>query len=92
MFKKTAIVLASVGALGVASGCTTTEQTTAAGAIGGAALGTAIGGNVESAALGAIAGGAGGFVLGKSTERKNYCVYEDSRGRRYEAECPRNYR
>ncbi|RLQ88656.1 glycine zipper domain-containing protein [Notoacmeibacter ruber] len=91
MFKKTAIVLASVGALGLASGCTTTEQTTTAGAVGGAALGTAIGGNVEGAALGALAGGAAGFIVGKSTERNNYCVYEDSRGQRYEAKCPNGY-
>lgn len=90
MFKKTAIILASLGALGVA-GCTTTEQTTTAGAVGGAALGTAIGGSVEGAALGAVAGGAAGFLVGKASERNNTCVYEDRRGQRYEAECPRGY-
>ncbi len=91
MFRKTAIALISVGALGAASGCTTTEQTTTAGAVGGAALGAALGGSVESAALGAAAGGAAGFIVGKSTERRGYCVYEDRRGNRYEAECPERY-
>jgi outer membrane lipoprotein SlyB len=58
--------------------CTPTERGTAIGAGTGAIIG---------AAVGAVAGGVAGALIGRSTERRGYCIYRDQYGRKYEARC-----
>ena len=70
------------------AGCTATERGSTAGALIGGGIAAAAGGNSGQIALGAIAGGATGYLIGRSAERRGYCVYRDRRGRRYEARCP----
>jgi hypothetical protein len=66
--------------------CTRTEKNVTVGAATGAVVGGLIGGNVRSAAVGAIIGGVTMAFVSKA-KRPGYCIYEDKRGRRYEARC-----
>lgn len=84
MYGKLVIIVAFVGVLG---SCTATEQGTAIGAGTGAVIGGAVSNSWEGAAIGAVAGGVAGALIGRSTERRGYCVYRDRYGRTYEARC-----
>ena len=66
--------------------CTRTEKNVTLGAATGAVVGGLVGGNVRSAAVGAVIGGVAMAFVSKAT-RPGYCIYEDKRGRRYEARC-----
>jgi uncharacterized protein YcfJ len=67
--------------------CTPTEQGTAIGAGTGAVIGGAVSNSWGGAAVGAVAGGVAGALIGRSTERRGYCVYRDRWGRTFEARC-----
>jgi len=58
----------------VSLGCTTTQEGTTAGALGGGAVGGIIGhqsGNdLEGAAIGAAVGGLGGYIVGEHLKKK----------------------
>jgi surface antigen len=69
-------------------GCTTTEQGATAGAVGGALVGQAIGGNTKSTLIGAGVGAVAGALIGESMKRKGYCLYRKPSGVTYEAPCP----
>ena len=87
--KKLSAIVLSISMLAGVAGCTTTEQGAVVGAAGGALVGQAIGGNTESTLIGAAVGGLTGALIGESMRRDGYCRYRDSRGRIYEARCPR---
>lgn len=82
--KKLIVICAVVGTL---ASCTATERGTAIGAGTGAIIGGAVTNKWGGAAVGAVAGGLAGALIGRSTERRGYCVYQDRYGRRYEAQC-----
>lgn len=65
------------------SGCTTAEQTTAGGAIAGAGVAAATGGNVVA---GAAIGAGAGLVIG--TLANGNCRYRNPDGSTYIAACP----
>ncbi|WP_421856571.1 hypothetical protein [Oricola sp.] len=84
---KIAYTLAALVVAGaVASGCSTTEQSTAAGAAIGAGAVAIGGGNAGQIALGAVAGGAAGYVVGRLADGN--CRYRYPDGRTYIAKCP----
>ena len=87
MKKLSAMVLALSLSAAIA-GCTSTEKGAAVGAVGGALVGQAIGGNTESTLVGAAVGGIAGAVIGNLLERKGYCIYRRPNGTTYEARCP----
>ena len=60
------------------AGCTTAEQASVVGAVGGGLVGSAIGGT-EGALIGVVAGGAGGYLLGRAADRPGYCRYRHAR-------------
>ncbi|MCE6951219.1 glycine zipper 2TM domain-containing protein [Cereibacter sphaeroides] len=71
-----------------AAGCETANQTTAASALGGAALGAAVSGSddrVQGAALGAAAGAVAGTLIGPTGT--GTCVYRNARGERFNGPC-----
>lgn len=84
VMKKIALGLALIGAL---ASCTATERGTAIGAASGAVIGGVVTGRAGGAAVGAVAGGIAGAVIGRSQERRGYCIYRDRYGRTYEARC-----
>ncbi|WP_084659682.1 glycine zipper domain-containing protein [Rhizobium sp. IBUN] len=84
MLKRIAVVSVSIGAL---VSCTPTERGTAIGAGTGAIVGGAVTNDLGGAAVGAVAGGVAGALIGRSTERRGYCVYRDRFGRTFEARC-----
>jgi len=84
MLKRTAIVSAAIATL---VSCTPTERGTAIGAGTGAIIGGAVTNDWGGAAVGAVAGGVAGALIGRSTERRGYCVYRDRYGRTFEARC-----
>ena len=86
MKKLTFAAFAAVLALGVA-GCTSTQKGATVGAVGGALVGQAIGGNTEATLIGAAAGGLAGALIGDAVGRPGYCRYRNSRGQIYEARC-----
>jgi len=82
------LMLISLLALPVA-GCQTADQTTAAGALGGAALGAAVSGSgdrLTGALVGAAVGVAASTLIGPAP-RSGQCYYRDSRGQRFIAAC-----
>jgi hypothetical protein len=81
---KTFAALALAGCL--AAGCTTTEQTTAAGAIIGGGATALAGGNATQIAVGAAVGGAAGYVVGRLADGN--CRYRRPDGSTYIARCP----
>ena len=69
--------------------CTQTEQSTAIGALGGAAIGTAVaspGNRAEGALVGGLVGGAAGYLVGRANE-PGRCIYQRRDGTRYVAAC-----
>ncbi|MCB6179692.1 YMGG-like glycine zipper-containing protein [Rhodobacter sp. Har01] len=71
------------------SACTPTEQSTAVGALGGAAIGAAVSsdddrakGIITGAAVGALAGS----LIGPASQ-PGQCYYNDGYGNRYIADC-----
>jgi outer membrane lipoprotein SlyB len=77
-------------ALLMVSACTTGEQNATVGALGGAAVGAAISSDndrAKGALIGAAVGAVASQYIGRSN-RSGLCIYEDSRGRRYEDRCP----
>lgn len=67
--------------------CETQGQSTATGAVAGAALGAAATHSATGALVGGAAGAVAGNLIGKSN-RAGQCVYSDSYGRQYVANCP----
>ncbi|MFD2236317.1 YMGG-like glycine zipper-containing protein [Aureimonas populi] len=92
--KKMMIAAVSALTLGLA-GCQSVDRNVAVpagvGALGGALVGQAIGGNTESTLIGAGVGAAAGALVGAATNRPGECVYRDGRGQRYVAACPAGY-
>ena len=82
--KKFLIALPMIAAL---AACETTGQTTAAGALAGAAIGATV---ADDDLEGAIIGGAAGAIAGNliARQQNGQCVYENSAGQRYVADCP----
>ncbi|MBX3598778.1 MAG: glycine zipper 2TM domain-containing protein [Rhizobiaceae bacterium] len=79
------------------AGCTNAEKGAVIGGLGGAALGTAAGGNdTRNALIGGAVGAVAGALVGKAMDangnpRDGWCRYRDEYGRIYEARCPSNY-
>lgn len=72
----------------VLTACETTEQSTLAGAAAGATIGgVASGGNVGATILGGAAGAVAGNLIGRSVTPGD-CIYEDTYGNRFVADCP----
>jgi uncharacterized protein YcfJ len=71
--KLTIIIVAAVALLAMifTGGCESDAQTgTAVGALGGAAVGQAVGHDTKSTAIGAGAGALGGYILGKQSDNR----------------------
>ena len=77
--------------------CTNAEKGAVIGGVGGAALGTAAGGNdTRNAVIGELVGAVAGALVGKAMdengkEREGYCEYRDRNGRTYVDRCPQGY-
>lgn len=77
--------------------CSNAERGAVIGGVGGAALGTAAGGNdTRNALIGGAVGAVAGALVGKAmdnngNERAGYCRYRDANGSIYEARCPSGY-
>jgi outer membrane lipoprotein SlyB len=86
--KKFLLAFPLIGSLAACQpGGLTTNQATAAGALGGAAVGATVADDdVEGAVIGAALGGIAGNVIGRT--QNGQCVYENSAGQRYTAACP----
>ncbi|MGB4826332.1 MAG: YMGG-like glycine zipper-containing protein [Paracoccaceae bacterium] len=85
---KQLLLAASIAALTL-SACTPTEQSTAVGALGGAAVGAAVSGKgdkTKGAIVGAGLGALAGSLIGKANE-PGKCYYNDGYGNRYIAPC-----
>lgn len=80
-------LVAAVGIVVALTSCTATEKGTAIGAGSGAIIGGAVSNSWGGAAIGAVAGGIVGNLIGRSEERRGYCIYRDRYGRRFEARC-----
>lgn len=89
MKKLLAVGVVALLTTGSIAGCTTTEQTTGAGAAAGALIGGASTGTVGGAAVGAAVGGAAGYVVGKVAGTDNQCYYKTKSGDLYKAACPK---
>ncbi|MBK6468920.1 MAG: glycine zipper 2TM domain-containing protein [Rhodobacter sp.] len=85
--KKLSVFLAAAALLTAA--CTPTEQSTAVGALGGAAVGAAVSGpgdKTKGAIVGGALGAVAGSLIGKANE-PGKCYYNDGYGNRYIAPC-----
>jgi len=81
------LLIATFATLSIA-GCTATQKGAVVGGAGGAAVGAAVsGGDTGSTLAGAAIGAAAGALVGRASE-PGMCIYEDSYGNRYTAECP----
>lgn len=72
------------------AGCETADQTTAASALGGAALGAAVSSDsdrLQGAAIGAAAGAIAGTLIGPTGPNSNTCWYRNARGQRFTGPC-----
>lgn len=68
--------------------CQTQDQSTLATTAAGAAIGAAVSDNhLQGAAIGGIVGLAAATLLGRSSTNPDKCVYQDSRGRKFVADC-----
>lgn len=79
-----------IPAVALLAACETEAQSTAAGALTGAALGAAVSGDddkVTGALIGGAVGAAAGNYLGKAQE-PGKCVYRAADGSRFVADCP----
>jgi len=82
-------LLFAVPLIAALAACETQNQSTAAGALTGAALGAAVSNdsdNIKGAVIGGIAGAAVGNYLGRT--QSGACVYQRPDGSRYTAACP----
>jgi outer membrane lipoprotein SlyB len=72
------------------SACTTTEKGAVGGAVAGALIGQAVGGNTESTLIGAGLGAVGGAVAGEliGRQKNGNCVYQRANGTQFIAKCP----
>lgn len=89
MLRKTALTIALLAGIGLAAGCTNSQQAnTATGALVGAAAGQAFGeGSGRVAAT--LTGAAIGAQVGANRPTNNTCVYRDNRtGETFRAPCP----
>jgi len=83
--RSTRLAVLLIAGLGLAGceGLNDTQQRTATGALGGAALGGLVGSFSGNAGLGALlgagAGGLGGYVYDQSQPRRGYRGYSDAR-------------
>ena len=81
------IALSSISML---TACTTTEKGVVGGAVAGALIGQAVGGNTQStligAGIGAVAGGVAGELIGR--QKNGNCVYQKANGQQFIAKCP----
>ena len=84
MKKLTFAAFAAVMALGV-SACTSTQQGATVGALGGALVGQAVGGNTASTLIGAAAGGLAGALIGDAVGRPGYYRCRGRNGGIYES-------
>ena len=83
------LILLAALPLAVAA-CTPTDQRTAIGALGGAAVGAAVSGDgdkTEGAVVGAIIGATAANLLGPA-QTPGQCRYRDQYGNEYIAACP----
>ncbi|MSU91450.1 glycine zipper 2TM domain-containing protein [Rhodobacteraceae bacterium 2CG4] len=85
---KSAVLAASLSSAAFLAACETTEQSAAAGGLTGAAIGATI---ADDDLKGAVIGGAIGAAAGTLVSEANQpgdCIYRDSYGREYVADCP----
>ncbi|ASW04672.1 MULTISPECIES: YMGG-like glycine zipper-containing protein [unclassified Rhizobium] len=80
-------IIVAIALLGALASCTATEKGTAIGAGTGALIGGVATHSWGGAAVGAVAGGVVGNLIGRSEDRRGYCIYRDRYGHRYEARC-----
>jgi outer membrane lipoprotein SlyB len=82
--------LIAISSVSMLSACTTTEKGAVGGAVAGALIGQAVGGNTESTLLGAAIGGVGGAVAGElvGRQKNGNCVYQRANGTQFIAKCP----
>ena len=77
--------------------CTNAEKGAVIGGVGGAALGTAAGGNdTRNAIIGGAVGAVAGALIGNAMDeqgrrRDGYCRYRDGNGNVYVDRCPDGY-
>jgi uncharacterized membrane protein len=83
--KKSVIAIAMI--LPLIASCTATERGASIGAGSGAIIGGIATNSWGGAAVGAVGGGVIGALIGKSQERRGYCIYRGRHGQRYEARC-----
>ncbi|THF50274.1 YMGG-like glycine zipper-containing protein [Allorhizobium terrae] len=83
--KKSVIAMAMI--LPLIASCTATERGASIGAGSGAIIGGIATNSWGGAAVGAVGGGVIGALIGKSQERRGYCIYRGRHGHRYEAPC-----
>lgn len=90
MHKILSIAVVLTASLSLAA-CSTTERAASTGAIAGAVIGGVttgtVGGAAAGAAIGGITGAVAGELIGRYDRDPTKCVWEDSNGRRYIAEC-----
>ncbi len=85
---KAPIIAAALSATAFLSACETTEQNAAAGGLAGAAIGATVADNdVKGAVIGGALGAAAGTLISEA-QKPGECVYRDSYGREYIADCP----
>jgi hypothetical protein len=83
--RKLVLVLAVSAVL---AACTNAEKGAVIGGVGGAAIGTAAGGNdVRNAIVGGAVGAVAGTLIGSAMDHPGYCRYRDRNGRIFEARC-----
>ena len=87
MSRAISVAVLAISSASMLAACTPTEKGTAIGAGTGAIIGGAVTNSWGGAAVGAVAGGVAGALIGRSTERRGYCIYRDQYGRKYEARC-----
>ncbi|MCO4777458.1 MULTISPECIES: YMGG-like glycine zipper-containing protein [Lentibacter] len=84
---KLLLTIPLIAALGA---CDTTDQSMAAGALGGALIGAAVSSSddrTKGAIIGGVAGAVAGNLIGKAPTAGD-CVYQNPDGSRYVARCP----
>ena len=84
---KLLLTIPLIAALGA---CDTTDQSMAAGALGGALIGVAVSSSddrTKGAIIGGVAGAVAGNLIGKAPTAGD-CVYQNPDGSRYVARCP----
>lgn len=87
---KAPLLAAAAAATLFLAGCETQNQTqaTAVGAATGAAIGGLTTGSVGGAVIGGATGAVAGNLVGRLADSNEQCVYRNSAGQRYVADCP----